>query len=260
LTGVLSTKPSLLRDKGFARYDLAQLLDLPDGDPSLRQLELAFDDLPCDPYLPHGRRYRRYGRAVMVPWNGDFSWIPPTPHPEWGEATTYYQGDYNPEYPGMVRRFPAIAAETRANPLLSRIIDFDFAETFWAPHQSDLPVHIGVHLVKLQVDRDDEWAASSPDCLHRDGEPFTFAHLFLRRNVVGGRNTIAAPEWVGRKPEELPPGSQLAELDLRRPLESYAVHDPRVSHYVGAIGKGTDPGPGVRAVILIDFTPMTPAI
>lgn len=251
---------SSLFDHGFARYDLAKILNVPEDDEWLRQLQDAFANLPPDPYLVGGSRYRRYARAVLLPWSTRLEWIPPIPDPIYGWTVEYYQGQFNPEFPGVVRAFPSITEEARNNPLLARLIQFDLTQTFWAGHERFLPLHVGIHFVQLAVHHEDEFAVSSPDCLHQDGERFTFAHCIVRRNVRGGVNTIARPEWADHKPQEIPARATLAQFELTTPLDSYAVHDPQVSHYVGAIRKANGTLAGERGVILIDFTPMAPVI
>jgi hypothetical protein len=244
---------------GFEWYDLARVLQVPEGAKEIERLRQDFRDLPLDAHHDGGCRYRRYSRAIILPWSGHIEWVPPIVDGDDGqEVVEYFQGDYNPEFSGKVRRFPAARDGTRNSMLLTRIIKFDFAQTFWAPHERQSPINVGLHLVKLSVDNVDQLAVSSPDCLHQDGERFTFAHSIICSNVVGGVNTIATPACRGMSPSEISVVDRLAEFQLKRPLESYAVHDPQVSHHVSAVGKGPDSGPGERGVILLDFTPMTP--
>ncbi|MGH4007887.1 MAG: 2OG-Fe dioxygenase family protein [Pseudonocardiaceae bacterium] len=251
---------SSLSEIGFERYELADLLDVSETDQRFRELLVEFSDLPPDPYAAESLRYRRYGRGILTPWSRNFTWIPPMLN-EWGEwISEYYQGDHNPEYSNASRKFSSITKATMDNPLLTEIIMFDFDQTWWPDHDSSSPLHVGVHLVKLSVQRDDQVAISSPNELHQDGEPYTFAHLIYRDNAVGGRNTIAPPRCAGMLPEELSPQLLLADFELTKPLESYGVSDAKVSHYVSPIRKGAAPGPGKRAVLLIDFTPMKPRI
>ncbi|MGH8356644.1 MAG: 2OG-Fe dioxygenase family protein, partial [Pseudomonas sp.] len=48
-----------------------------------------------------------------------------------------------------------------------------------------------------------------------------------------------------------------AEFTLSEPLDSFAVHDPKVSHYISPIKKLDDASPGVceRCIVLVDFSP-----
>ncbi|KEF38678.1 2OG-Fe dioxygenase [Schinkia azotoformans MEV2011] len=116
-------------------------------------------------------------------------------------------------------------------------------------------VHVGVHFVKLLVKNNGEKAVSSPNNLHQDGEPFTFAHLIKRENVVGAINAIATPKNAGKTLSEVDKQELHATFEISNPLDSYGVYDPLVSHYVSPIEKGIKDKPGERSVILIDFQP-----
>ena len=113
--------------------------------------------------------------------------------------------------------------------------------------------NLSVHFIKLCVKKEGDRATSSPDCLHQDGEPFTFAHLIERSNVIGGTNAIAIPEAAGNKPEDVDNNDLIEVFEITEPLESYGVYDPKVSHYVSPIKKGNGNQIGVRSVILIDY-------
>ncbi|MCP9985360.1 2OG-Fe dioxygenase family protein [Streptomyces sudanensis] len=250
------SEPSTLVQHGFARYDLAEEFGITESDEAFRSLRAEFLDLPPDPYAPEVGRNRRYARGVFLPWSREFDWIPDTHLGERGRMNGYYQADHNPEYVGVVRELPAMSETARNNPIIREILSFDFAQTRWSRDDAAFPLHVGVHLIKLAVDDPRHEAISSPNELHQDGEPFVFAHLVYRRNVVGGVNVIAPPKYRGKLPSDVPDGEALAEFELTRPLESYGVTDEKVSHYVSPIRRGTAAETGERAVVLVDFTPM----
>lgn len=252
-----------LSEAGFARYaaeDFLMRVDGFDTDRLLKELQGQFVGMPSDPYGPNTNRYRRYGRAVYVPWSGNLTWLPTVEDAELGPATEYFQGDFNPEFPGARRRFPAIPEKARNNELLRQIVLFDAEQALWLDELRHGPVHIGVHFLTLRVDGEGERAVPSPDFLHQDGERFTFAHLINRDNVVGGTNVIAPPRCAGMKPEEISADLRQAEFTLENPLDSYAVYDEKVSHYVSPVCRGSAPRPGERSILLIDFTPYIPHI
>ncbi|RPF21499.1 2OG-Fe dioxygenase family protein [Myceligenerans xiligouense] len=223
---------------------------------NFKALRAACRDLPEDPYAPNSGRYRRYARAVFLPWSKDLFWMPATESQVREGVNGYYQGDNNPEHAGVTRNFPAISVGICNNRLLLDIIQFDFAQTYWSEHDAVWPLYVGVHLVKLQVEEDGHEAVSSPNELHQDGEPYVFAHLIYRHNAEGGTNLIATPGYRGKQPEDVPPADRLAEFQMTRPLDTYAVTDDLVSHYVGPIRKGGAPVPGERAILLVDWVPM----
>ncbi|OXM52856.1 2OG-Fe dioxygenase family protein [Amycolatopsis alba] len=251
-----ATETPALVEHGFARYDLAEEFGIAESDGVFQRLLTEFVDLPPDPYATEAGRNRRYARGLYLPWSREFSWIPDTHFGDQGWMNGYYQADHNPEYVGVVRKLPAMSETARNNPIIREILDFDFAQTRWSEDDAAFPLHVGVHLIKLAVDDDGGEAISSPNELHQDGEPFVFAHLVYRQNVVGGRNVIAPPKYRGLLPADVPDGEALAEFELVKPLESYGVTDAKVSHYVSPIKRGPGPETGERAVILTDFTPM----
>jgi hypothetical protein len=169
----------------------------------------------------------------------------------------YQQGKHNPQFVGQVRHMPALTAAVRDNTLLTELVRFDFAQTTWSEGELGWPILVGVHLLKLSVDRPTGRAVATPDMLHQDGEPYTFAHLMYRRDAEGGENVIAAPEYAGSSPNAVAADATLARFVLRRPLDSYGVKDDLVSHYVGPITVAAGAKSAERAVLLIDFSPMT---
>jgi ornithine carbamoyltransferase len=254
-----------LEQDGFARYPSASLcpdLTEPATACQLQQITECFAHLPLDPYAPEANRSRRHSRAVYLPWTGVLAWIPGLHDDEYGFAAEFYQGHHNAEYEGVRRRFPEIPAASRDNPLLLRIIRFDLEQALWLEGLKNGPVHVGVHFVKLTVQDQDDIAVTSPDCLHQDGgtSTFTFAHLVTRRNAVGGENVIASPRCAGHRPDEIPAALVRSRFTLAEPLDTYGVHDVRVSHYVSPVRRGDVPQPGERSVILVGLTPLVPQL
>lgn len=96
----------------------------------------------------------------------------------------------------------------------------------------------------------------SPDCFHQDGEPFTFAHLVRRASdTCGGINYIGSVDVRNRALNDVLDDEIIARFELREFMDSFAVHDPRVSHYVTPIRKATSHGEDAeRCIILIDFS------
>lgn len=245
---------SRLKDNGFEYYTLDELKAKTYYKQDLEAITSVFDELPQDEYAPHLNRYRRYARAVIMPGSHRLEWLPKTIIDD-NSYYEYFQGSFNPEYTDEYRRFPALPEEIMHNTLLEDIIRFDFQQTFWMKEDALMPVHAGIHFVKLCVNEAGETAVSSPNNLHQDGEPFTFAHLIRRSNVKGAMNAISTPANRGQMPDNLAPGELTASFYLENPLESYGVYDPLVTHYVGTVEKGDRNMPGERSAILIDFQP-----
>ncbi|MCF6525841.1 2OG-Fe dioxygenase family protein [Streptomyces sp. JJ36] len=253
-----------LRRHGFARFRAADLGPSPAtyGE-DLARIGDAFTRLPPDPYAPATHRFRRYSHAVYLPWTRQLSFVPGAPDPVHGSVTEYWQDDHNPEYPHLRRRLPDIPAALRDNALLLSLVRADLAAALWLEELRRAPLYVGVHLIKLAVRDHADRAVSSPDCLHQDGgsrATFTFAHLIGCGNVRGGDNVIATPESAGRQPGDLPPGARHAHFVLTEPLDGYAVHDHRVSHYVAPVRRGDGPGHGERRILIVGVAPFAPRL
>ncbi|MGW5055636.1 2OG-Fe dioxygenase family protein [Actinokineospora sp. NPDC004072] len=249
-------KTDTVRERGFARYARAELPITAD-EADLREITAAFADLPPDPYAPGTNRFRRYCNAVYLPWNGELHWLPAH-----DGMSDYYQDDHNPEYPSMVRAFPDVPDQLRRNPLLGALVRSDVERLLWLDELTRWPIWAGVHMIKLAVRDADEVAVSSPNCLHQDGgstATFTYAHLVDCTNIAGGENVIATPRSAGRQPDEVP-GEVHARFTLTEPLETYVVHDHRVSHYVGPVRRGDGPGPGQRCILIVGIAPYAPRL
>ncbi|MBT2467760.1 2OG-Fe dioxygenase family protein [Streptomyces sp. ISL-66] len=244
-----------LRHSGFARYGPTQLGIDPAGAAAddLAEITEGCADLPPDPYAPGTNRYRRYSHAVYLPWKDELSWIPGTPDPVHGTVTEYYPR----------RALPGIPEPLRTNPLLERLVRWDIGQTLWLEGFERRPMWVGVHLIKLGVESPGQVAVSLPNCLHQDGgspRTFTFAHLISYRNITGGENVIATPDSAGLGPEDVHEMDIHARFTLRDPLDGYAVHDHRVSHYVAPVGLGHQPGPGERCILIVGLAPYVPQL
>ena len=250
-----------LQQRGWARYDQPDILgsdQAPELEGSLEAIQDFFAGLPPDRYEPQSNRFRRHARAVFLPWTGTLSWLPNGEDPAYGEVVDYDMQGYNAEFAGVKRRFPAIPAHIRANPLLERIVRFDLEHTQWLEGFARTPLNVGVGCILLSVKGPADEAVSTPNMLHQDGGAvsFTFVHLIVRRNVVGGVNYIAPPRCVGLLPSELSGDLIEAEFTLEDPLDSFAVHNSRVSHHVSTVRRGDQPGVGQRGVLLVAVSPL----
>lgn len=243
-----------LKSLGFCQYKLREILSYDGLDNDLSKLIESFNHLPEDPYGKGLNRFRRYSRAIILPDKQSIEWLPSV-EINGVKYSEYFQRRFNPEHVDSYRRFPSLSETIMQNNLLKKIILFDFKQTFWRKEDILLPVHVGVHFVKLLVENKNDKAISSPNNLHQDGEPFTFAHLIKRENVIGGLNAISTPENAGKLPNQVSEKELHNIFEISEPLDSYGVYDPLVSHYVSPIEKGIEDKPGVRSVILIDFQP-----
>jgi hypothetical protein len=250
----------ILKDSGFAHYKSGIKYEERDA----LELSEEFSVLEADPYAPKGvKRYRRYGNGVILPWKNEreVHWIPPVPRTNGVMLAGYDQGGNNPEH-ANIRYFHSLSSEIKRNALLNNLILEDFAHTFWDEDRQPLPIYFGVHFVKLQANGNGELGISSPNCFHQDGEPFTFAHLVYRSsNAQGGVNYIGKVHARNKTLPEVSDEEILKTFTLSGFMESFAVSDVAVSHYVDPIFKEDDSNePAERCIVLIDFSPMSQMI
>lgn len=249
-----------LESVGFIKFNPVDQFDDIDVEGALEGLRKEFAGLPPDPYGEGKHRYRRYGRALLFPEERERSleWRPTSRDERGAEIVEYFQDQYNPDFVGARRRLPALTDEAKSNPLLTRLIWYDWGLTSWDNKGSDLPFLVGVHFIKLSVAQDGQSAVSSPNSLHQDGETFTFAHLVTKKNVHGGANVIASPKYSGLHPDDLRERVLMARFELSAPMDSYGVYDEKVSHHVDPVRRGPLPEPAERGIILVDFAPIAP--
>lgn len=212
--------------------------------------------LPPDDYAATPGRFRRYGRYLLQPWRDDIAYVPP----DWCarrqmQVASYLQpGAYNPEHADEARAFAALTDAQADNPFVTSIIQRIFAALAMP---ANVPVFVGVHIVRLTA-YPGASAAMSPNCVHRDGEPYTAALLIDRDDVDGGENVFATLEMAGRAIETVPERSVFHRQTLTAPMEGWIVDDDKVSHYVSPITVRPGSRSGQRTMLLIDYTPAVP--
>ncbi|HAB5395123.1 TPA_asm: hypothetical protein GB599_01435 [Salmonella enterica subsp. enterica serovar Mbandaka] len=249
-----------LLQKGYSTFSVRETFSAQD----IAQVHREFDELEPDFYAPNGvRRFRRYGNGVIVPWRKDVGveWMPVTIDSRGHGMSGYDQGGNNPEH-GNIRYFHALSAEVKATDLLASLVMRDFKDTFWPENGLQSPIYFGVHLVRIISSSISDRGISSPDCFHQDGEPFTFAHLVRRsKSTSGGVNYIGSTSVRNMVLGDVSKNEILEKFELRDFMDSFAVHDPRVSHYVTPIVKSEGGLENAeRCMILIDFSPMVQKI
>jgi hypothetical protein len=232
-------------------------------DPDLKRVRNAFvetcRELPKDDHAGERNRNRRYGLFILLPWNWRLEPVPPVWDPKRNELISRYlqSAQLNPEYNGNVRSFAPLTEAQTSNAFLHHAIMASFRSLRWNyPNQ---PVAVGCHIIEL-VAKLGAPGVSSPDLIHRDGEPFTVAALIDRKGITGGENLITVPELANKHPSEISGDGIIERFTLERPWDGWIVDDKRVAHYVSPIEVADGYQTGNRIVILIDFTPMVPNI
>lgn len=132
------------------------------------------------------------------------------------------------------------------------LIWHNLGEVPWENPLTIVSVQFNVHLIRY-APRPGYLAFASPNRVHCDGEAITFAHLVERYNVEGGINIIAPVKYANHQPAAVPPDDILLKTTLENSLDSYAVVDARVSHYVSPMSVMPGFERGFRDILLIDF-------
>ena len=255
---VLGVAGQLAKD-GYVRVD-ETFVGTQAGDIGLARAAFveSCKEVPADLHTNKPGRNRRYGNFVLHPWSGTLESIPPI----WDTDRKDFVARYlqsaliNPEHNGKPRGFAPLTEAQRTNLFLRWTINKTFETLPWSAHG---PVIVGVHIIQL-VARPGVSGISSPDALHRDGEPFTWAFLIDRMHVTGGENIIAAPEVANLHPSAVPVEKIWSRFTLENQFEGWVVDDKKVSHYVSPVEVDGNAGYGVRTILLIDYSPAIPGV
>jgi hypothetical protein len=232
-------------------------------DPKIQEARRSFARscraLPIDIHGDNANRTRRFGNFILLPWNGAISAVPPVWDAKSGRMTSRYlqSAAINPEQNGDDRKFASLTKAQAENVFLQFAIARCFRSLPWRHPRK--PVGVGCHIIRLTASPGNR-AVSSPDLIHRDGEPFTFAALIERHGVTGGENLITIPEAANKHPSEVRDEAVIDRFTLDRPWDGWVVDDRAVAHYVSPVEVAEGYRCGSRTILLIDFTPLVPNI
>lgn len=248
---------------GFSRFDSSDLRFSRGEQAAFVALQRVASNMPRDAYARGVQRSRLYGKAYLhpdLPLEGGLFFQRPRLYRDGRFGISFEQAArYNPEEGGVRRVFEPIPEMLFANAAIRRLIDFTFACTTFDEDERAGMIQVGLHIVRLEAG-ETEPATASPDCIHTDGEPYTCAILLDRVNARGGENYVTDLIHQHKRPHEVPEQGIRACFTLEKPLESYIVMDTRVAHYVAPVRRADASVAGYRTVMLIDFTPMSPAL
>ena len=221
-------------------------------------------NLPVDNYGLNSSRKRVYGRYILVPWEKNDNDLISTPgrlysfNNEFG--LSFCQPKViNEDSPGERRVFEVIPNEIYQNIALKDLIKAIFHHLPFEKDISDFPFQVGVHLIKLEASPNNK-AVASPNKVHCDGEPYTVAILIDRENAVGGYNVITERKWHNYSINSVPNSEIKEKFTLKNTLDGYIVSDDMVAHYVSPVMAEFPERPGIRTILLFDYTPLRPEL
>ncbi len=193
-------------------------------------------ELEADTYLKQGSnfRFRRFNYFYFAPDGTGVKPFPPMPY--------YQSSDYN-QYAGDVQRhFCSFSDETKYNPFLHALIQFNFAQLPLEEDRRDGPWKVESHQLRVTT-KADEIGEPTPEGVHQDGVDFVFIYLIKRNNIKGGESIINDTA-----------GNCLYRCTLENPFDAIVVWDPKVFHGATSIVPENIAETGFRDILLIGFT------
>ena len=215
----------LLRARAYVVLDADGTAALTGVDAAaLARFAATWDDLPPDPYLKDGGRYRRRRHSCFVVEDGRTSLAPHRAH--WQPV------EYNALHGGMQRWFEPMDGSVVAAPAWSALIAGLGAlcdRVAPAPRW-----HVEAH--QFRIDTEGGIGRPTPEGAHRDGVDFVAVLLVGRSGVKGGETRVfdaAGPD--GRRFTMLEPGTLLLLDDARMihettPIQPLADVDGQRGH------------------------------
>jgi len=250
-----------LQKQGFAAIKGSEYGLTKEQNHAFKSLSSYCNELPVDPTDPKRARHRRYRQCLMLS-NGELNPLPLSKDPNTGElyATYSQSSSLNSEQNGTVRRFAPID-DALVGGFLASLVRADFRVLPKDFTRSKAGIYlVGIHLVSLRPNLG-ESAESSPNMIHRDGEPFTWVHLVSKSECTsGGESFVTATSAVGKQPCELADHQLFKRFELSSPLDSFVIDDALVAHHVSPVTSESSEKEANRTVALIDFTPLVPEL
>ncbi|WP_329571333.1 2OG-Fe dioxygenase family protein [Kitasatospora sp. NBC_01266] len=235
---ILSTAVDVTGDierQGFSLIPGADLLVPPAARDSLQQLADSFHDLPLDPYMPDGSRYR-YRRYTCYTYERDSGSLTVT------ENGGYFQTvENNPFAGGAPRKYEEVDESLRYSPFLAGLIAFGVDQL---PPKDVNRWLVQLHTVRI-VAREGELGRPTPEGVHRDGYTFISLHMVTRHNVTGGGTQVCDET-----------GAPITSKVFTDRLDSLYGEDARIRHGVEPVALA-DPraGNGYRDMLLMSYDP-----
>ena len=202
-----------LRQQGFVLLAPAQLAALAGAEcESLLALHAAWQDLPTDPHLRDGGRYRhRRHASLRLDPAGRTAEIVDRPH--WQPV------DYNALHGGIERRFAPVAADWLTSPGFAALLGglYRLCATAGAGGAAAVPDHVEVH--QFRITTADGIGRPTPEGAHRDGVDWVVVLLMDRIGVRGGETRVFAAD-----------GPAGIRFTMQEPLTALVLDDHRVIH------------------------------
>lgn len=200
--------PAQLDAAGWAVLSSAALAELGHLDPThLRGWQAFWHQLPPDPHLRDGGRYRRRRHGCFVLEGGDCRPVPQRPH--WQPV------EYNALHGGIERHFEPMPAAWMGDPAWQRLLLAlgGVASTL----RGAQPWYVEAH--PFRIEAHEGIGRPTPEGAHRDGVDLVAVVFVDRHNVKGGETRVFDAR-----------GPQGVRFTLRQPWSVLLLDDERVIH------------------------------
>jgi len=193
---------------GWAVIDAAGLCTLCGLHPqALQAWQPMWHDLPPDPHLRDGGRYRRRRHGCLLV---DDDGVSPVPH-----RAHWQPVEYNALHGGIQRWFDPLPPALLADPAWSRLLQglADVATRLRGPGRWYVEAH------PFRIDTEGGIGRPTPEGAHRDGVDLVVVVIVDRHNVKGGETRVFDAR-----------GPQGVRFTLREPWSALLLDDERVIH------------------------------
>jgi hypothetical protein len=227
----LSDLPTQLSSIGWAVLDAAAVRQHCQQDAAtLRGWQSHWAELPPDPHLRDGGRYRRRRHGCFVV---SANRVEPVPHRAHWQPVAY-----NALHGGIQRWFDPLPPALVADPAWTRLLQ-GFAGVA-DMLRGERPWYVEAH--PFRIDTEGGIGRPTPEGAHRDGVDLVVVLLVDRHNVKGGETRVFDAD-----------GPQGVRFTLSEPWSALLLDDERVIHETTPIQPLDPAGPSWRDTLVLTF-------
>ncbi len=193
----------------------------------------SWDDMPLDPYMADGGRYRRRRYATLSAATG-------ASKARLEPRQAHYQSlDYNTLNGGIAREYEPITEAVMLGNSMQSILNFCLR--VFGQLMPEAAWHIECHQFRIEANSGEQ-GQPTPEGVHRDGVDFVLVMMVKRVNISSGTTTMHDLEQ-----------RKLDSFTLTQPFDSAIVNDWRCMHGVTPVEQIDPAKPAYRDVLVITF-------
>ncbi|MEO5734218.1 MAG: 2OG-Fe dioxygenase family protein [Rubrivivax sp.] len=218
---------------GWAVLDAATLAAMAGATEAELQAWRAFwDDLPPDPHLRDGGRYRRRRHGCFLATMGMLDVVPVPHRAHWQPL------EYNALHGGIERWFDPLPESLASDPRWLRLLRSlaEVADTLRGPNTWAIEAH------PFRIDTTDGIGRPTPEGAHRDGVDLVVVILVARHNIKGGETRVFEAD-----------GPHGVRFTLSEPFGALLLDDAHVIHETTPIQPVDPEAHGWRDTLVLTF-------